>query len=318
MSIRSYLGPKKIRSLRPRDYDWLKTFSYEVQEKIDGSQFSFMLEDGVLRCKSRKVDIVYSVVDGEVVADSSWKGAIQNLINNIDQIAPGIIYRGEVLRSHRHNKICYNRAPKGNLVLFEVESVDGKFLTNSTSLANIASQLGVDYAPFIGSVKSLSEYTDEAFMDHLENSESVLGGRMEGVVLKSFQGSWYGYRDGTSVLIYPSIKFVCPEFMERTHKKTKGKSSIQDYIKDLGDSLKNTNRWDKAIQHLRESGELTGTVKDIGPLIKEIHTDISLEEDADLIKLLKRVRKHVLKKSTKGFAEYYKNMLEARSPLVEE
>ena len=309
MSVRKYWGPKKIRSLRRSDYDWLKNFAYEVQEKIDGSQFSFMLEHGILRCKSRKVDIVYAIVDGEVVADSSWKGAIQNLINNIDQIAPNTIYRGEVLRSHRHNKICYNRVPKGNLVLFDVESVDGKLLTNSTSLANIASQLGVDYAPFIGSVKSLSEYTDEAFMDHLENSESVLGGRMEGVVLKSFQGYLYTTPEGSEVLRFPSIKFVCPEFVERTHKKTKGKSGLQDYIKDLGDSLRNTNRWDKAIQHLRESGELTDTVKDIGPLIKEIHTDISLEEDADLTKLLKQVRTHVLRESTKGFAEYYKNML---------
>lgn len=69
-------------------------------------------------------------------------------------------------------------------------------------------------------------------------------------------------------------------------------------------------RWRKAVQHLREKGELDDSPKDIGALIKEIPLDI-LGDSKENIKeqLFSFFWPKIKMGVTKGFPEWYKNQL---------
>ena len=69
-------------------------------------------------------------------------------------------------------------------------------------------------------------------------------------------------------------------------------------------------RWAKAAQHLKEAGKLEGTPRDIGKLIVEVKRDIE-EEEMEAIKdfLFKQFGEELLRRSTVGLPEYYKNKL---------
>ncbi|WP_287728590.1 hypothetical protein, partial [Microcystis sp. M061S2] len=61
----------------------------------------------------------------------------------------------------------------------------------------------------------------------------------------------------------------------------------------------------------REDGTLTGTVRDIGPLMKSIFTDISEEEETNIKNMLYRLfHKDLMRMATKNFPETYKHWLE--------
>ncbi len=73
-------------------------------------------------------------------------------------------------------------------------------------------------------------------------------------------------------------------------------------------------RWMKAIQHLRDSGELTNTVKDIGPIIKEIQADVKREEyEIIMEQLWQMYGRDLIKETTTHFPMFYKNYLEEES-----
>ena len=66
----------------------------------------------------------------------------------------------------------------------------------------------------------------------------------------------------------------------------------------------------QAVQHLRDNGELTGTPKDIGPLIKEIRKDV-MEEEKEAIKatLWSIYQNDFLATATNGFPQWFKEKL---------
>ena len=75
-------------------------------------------------------------------------------------------------------------------------------------------------------------------------------------------------------------------------------------------NLRTEARWSKAIQHLRESGELTNSPRDIGGLIKEIQRD-TLDECDDIIKdmLMSYAVPKISRGIIAGFPEWYKEQL---------
>ena len=74
--------------------------------------------------------------------------------------------------------------------------------------------------------------------------------------------------------------------------------------------FKSEARWQKAIIHLKEKGILENSPKDIGKLILEIQKDIKEEEQEDIKNYLyKFIIKDILRKSTQGFPEWYKEQL---------
>lgn len=73
---------------------------------------------------------------------------------------------------------------------------------------------------------------------------------------------------------------------------------------------KSEARWNKAIQHLRENGELAGTPADIGRLIKEVRFDITLEEKENIKEELWKIYKDdFLRNAVFGLPEWYKKKL---------
>jgi hypothetical protein len=106
-------------------------------------------------------------------------------------------------------------------------------------------------------------------------------------------------------------KLVSEAFKE-VHQKSwaKANPSGKDIIQQLIESYKTEARWMKAVQHLREAGQLEDSPRDIGSLIKEARADL-LKECADDAKerLFGWAWSRVERGSVAGLAEWYKNQL---------
>src|SRR5512133_2491405 len=75
-----------------------------VEEKIDGSQFSFGVAfDGELRCRSKGQEINVDTPEGMV------KLGVDAALARAPDLTPGWVYRGEYLQTPRHNAITYSR-----------------------------------------------------------------------------------------------------------------------------------------------------------------------------------------------------------------
>lgn len=76
------------------------------------------------------------------------------------------------------------------------------------------------------------------------------------------------------------------------------------------ETLKTPARWNKAVQHLKESNLLSDSPKDIGLLFKEVPNDI-LKEEQDWIKqqLFDWAWSHIVRGVTTGIPEWYKEKL---------
>ena len=109
-------------------------------------------------------------------------------------------------------------------------------------------------------------------------------------------------------------KYVRPEFREMNGGK-RGKSR-RDIIEEIGERLATLARFEKAVQHLRDSNMLVGEPKDIGVLMRELNRDF--EEHVDEIKnlLYANYRKDILRVANRGFAEFYKTKLLADSNVL--
>lgn len=282
MSVESY---PKIRNLGHRDIVELFLGEVVIQEKVDGSQFGFKRthSDGIsCRSKGQQLNL-----DNP---NKMFKEAIETVKALAHRLQYDWIYRGEYLQRPKHNKICYDRIPRNHIALFDVFN-DGKYL-GPLELQSEAIKIEVDCVPVLyqGIIRSEQEVRD------LLDRESFLGGsKIEGVVIKNYANGLIG-------------KLVNDEFKE-VHK-IKTNKPINFPIAELGKALGTEARWEKAIQHLEEKGELTNTPKDIGPLLKEIHLDVLSEEKDMILEFLFRTYwKSISKEMTKDFPLWYKQRI---------
>jgi hypothetical protein len=301
MNIRSYT---KILSLGHHGLQSLFKGCVVVQEKIDGSQFSFGVVDGVLEIRSRKCKIDVDV------PPKMFEDAVKHvkLLTAFGKLEPGWIYRGEVMSKPKHNTLAYDRIPANNIMLFDVDKGDQAYVLPE-ELASIANSLSLEAVPllFDGEVKSESAAD---FALGLMERVSVLGGpKIEGVVIKNYEV--FG-RDGKTLM----GKYVSEAFKEKHVKDWKTREpSKGDVLDKLCEELTTEARWQKAVQHMAESGKLLGEPKDIGPLLKEIVSDV-FEEEGDHIRdvLFKFAKKRIGRAVTHGFPEWYKKKLLESQP----
>ena len=109
-------------------------------------------------------------------------------------------------------------------------------------------------------------------------------------------------------------KFVSENFKEVNQKTWKGEHTGKGKWELFCEAYRTPARWNKAIQHLADIGELENSPRDIGKLIKEIQRDITEEEKQTIMEFLFReFGNEVLRKSIAGFPEYYKEKLAERS-----
>lgn len=266
-----------------------------VEEKVDGSQFSFGIVDGELFFRSRGATIYPET------AQKLFKSAVEYVISIKDKLPNGFIFRGEVLHAPRHNTLTYGRVPKNNIVIFDVEMDRGQNFMVYNQKYFLAEQLGLETVPqfFKGEITNIDQ------LRALLETESFLGGvKLEGIVIKNYNQ----FGEDKKVLMG---KWVREEFKEIHQGAWKGANpSRSDVIELMVKTYKNENRWDKAIQHMRDAGKLTNEPKDIGPLIREFQNDLVAECAAEIKdKLYEYALPKILRGASAGLAEYYKNKL---------
>lgn len=268
-----------------------------VEEKVDGSQFSFGVGfDGVLRVRSKGAEFTPDY------PEKMFSAAVETVKSLAHLLHPGWAYRAEYLQKPKHNALAYNRIPERHLIIFDVNDGHESYLAPADRYAE-ATALGLECVPVLysGKVSSADQLRE------MLGTVSVLGGqKIEGVVIKPFGYNLFG-RDGKVVM----AKFVSEAFKE-VHAKEWRKSNPTngDVLLEIGMRLRTEARWNKAIQHLRERGDLTGTPKDIGALMKEAVSDTEAEE-VERIKdrLYSWAWPHVRREITRGLPEWYKQRL---------
>jgi hypothetical protein len=260
------------------------------------SQLSFMRsEDGKdVYFRSRK-RMVYPEDPG------MFRAGVTAVLSVAEMLEPGWIYRGEYLAKPKHNTLCYDRTPKQHVVIYDIETSPTYFL-DQVAVMEEAMRLGFEYAPVyytgrIGNVESLKT--------HLDNS-SILGGPIEGIVIKPVGMELFG-ADHKVIM----AKYVREDFKE-VHQKSWRESNPtkKDIIEQIIERFRTPQRWNKAVQHLREAGELEGTPRDIGKLFVEVPKDIGQEHKEEIQTILwKAFWKDISRGCTAGLAEWYKNKL---------
>jgi len=273
-----------------------------VEEKIDGSQFSFgVFESGTglatathIRCRSKGVDL--QILTPEKMFDQ----AVRTAVSLQDKLRIGWTYRAEYLAKPKHNALAYDRIPKDHLILFDINIELETYLTYEEKKAE-AERLGLEVVPkiFEGTI------TDINLFRELLDRESCLGGpKIEGVVIKNYHQ--FG-RDKKILL----GKFVSEAFKEVHRKEWKeANPTSRGIVENLGEMLRTPARWNKTIQHLKEAGTLTDSPQDIGLIMKEVPLDI-LKEEEDFIKekLFQWAWPHLKRASVRGIPEWYKEKL---------
>jgi hypothetical protein len=270
-----------------------------VEEKIDGSQFSFRKnEEGEVSCRSKGAQINMLAPEG------MFSKAVLTVSELAPLMRPGFTYRGEYLNTPKHNALVYNRIPAKHVILFDVNTGLETYTTPEEKRA-YAAELGLECVPilFQGIIENVNHFRT------LLETESVLGGqKIEGVVIKPAAYDLFG--KDKKVLMG---KFVSESFREVASKtwdaehKTKGP---QDIIQALASKYGTNARWNKAVIHLKERGALEGSPRDIGNLMKEVPEDV-LKECVDEIKkdLFDWAWPQLRRTMIKGLPEWYKEEL---------
>lgn len=273
------------------EFDNLYGKEVVIQEKIDGSQFSFGVFDGELKCRSKNKE-QYPVTDTLFYKAVETVKQIQHLL--ID----GYTYRCEYLQKPKHNTLTYESVPIGNLIGYDVMGKsDEQYLVHARDLFESIG-LGVVPTYFYGAL--LPDHD----LDQYLQRESILGGKVEGVVIKAY--GHYG-RDKKTLM----AKHVRPEFHELNQDNWKVDTN-KDLVTNLIVSYRTDARWNKAVQHVREDGLLKGEMQDLRHLIPEVWKDILKEHEGDIKQtLFDHFKKELEKGVTKGLPEWYKSKLAA-------
>lgn len=265
-----------------------------VEEKVDGSQFSFGIYSGELRCRSKNKDII---LDNPEKMFAEGVNTVRELASNLHD---GWTYRGEYLQGRGHNHLTYDRIPDKHISLFDINPVHGQWMSRAEREAE-AARIGLECVPllFEGRLEHIGQF------DELVKRSSYLGGpQIEGVVIKNY------HRFGRDS--HPLFgKFVREDFKEAQNADWKTKhQSMSDIRDELGRKFQMTARWQKAVQRMREDGTYTGTPQDIGSLIKIVQQDLHDEARDQVSKaLMDWAWPHISRVSIRGLPEWFKGRL---------
>lgn len=298
----SWSSYPSIFNLGHRAVSHLLDTTVNIEEKVDGSQFSFgLIEDkdspGVYNLSVRS--------KGAIMYIEAPEKMFQHAVDTVKELEPllhpGWTYRAEYLAKPKHNTLNYSRIPYKHLILFDVTTGDNEFLSYDDK-QDEAARIGLEVVPLL--------FTGIPNLDDIRKlleAESILGGQLiEGVVIKPFDYNIYGV--DKKVLMG---KFVSEAFKEIHSASWKeANPSRTDVIEVLANEFRTPARWNKAIMHLKEQGLIEDDPRDIGKILKEVVTDIgsdSMEEMKD--RLFKYAWPQIKRKLTAGLPEWYKDEL---------
>lgn len=270
-----------------------------VEEKVDGSQFSFGLfdQDGerVLRCRSKGAQL------NIVAPEKMFTEAVQ--VAQALDLRVGWTYRAEYLKKPKHNSLAYDRVPTKHLIVFDINPGHEEYLSYQAK-ADECARLGLEIVPLVfeGVIENV-----EHFRSMIDRTSALGGQKVEGVVVKNYK------RFGPDKKVLMG-KFVSESFKEVHAAEWKASNPTRtDIVERLIDTLRTPARWNKAIQHLRERGEIEDSPRDIGKLIKEAQEDIE-KECMELIsaKLAEWALPQIRRGVVRGLPEWYKDALVGR------
>lgn len=263
-----------------------------VEEKVDGSQFSFGRFNGELRVRSK----------GQQMDPDRPEKMFARAVNTVRELplVDGWTYRSEYLEKPKHNALAYDRTPKGHVMLFDINTGHETYMGPAEKTAE-ASRLGLECVPVV--FQGVLSQASEVFA--MVDRESALGGqKIEGVVVKNYA------RFGPDKKALMG-KYVTEAFKE-VHKGAWRESNPEanDILARLTCTYRTPARWSKAVQHLRERGELEGSPRDIGKLMEEVQADI-LKECRDEIAetLFKWGWEKTRRTFSGGLPQWYKDQL---------
>jgi len=270
-----------------------------VQEKIDGSQISFGIDNlGNLRIRSKnkEIDIEHP--------DDMFRLAVEWIVKNRSNLQAGWTYRGEYLQNPKHNTLAYSRVPRNNIILFDICDGLESYLPYSR-VKNVANYIGLEVVPlFAKGVFTEADILE--LKDEWLSRESILGGtKVEGVVIKN-------YNVFTAEKKVAMAKLVRDDFREQNNTNWKSEHpTSQEVVQKLIDIYRTEARWQKAVQHLRDAGELQGEMKDIPALMKEVSSDVLKEcKDEIVEQLFAYAWPKISKGITRGLPEWYKSEID--------
>ncbi|MGH2567609.1 MAG: RNA ligase family protein [Bacteroidota bacterium] len=268
-----------------------------IQEKVDGSQFSFALLGGELYAKSRNQPLDLQSYDSKMFAV-----ALAYIKSQAHQLHEGLIYRGELVNRPKHNTLQYGRTPQNNIVLFDVQTLSGRSL-DTYIVQREADLIGLEMVPVFDGNVTLPVTLER--LDEILEQQSFLGGTtIEGVVIKNRDRV-----DSFGHLL--KGKYVSEAFKEVHQKDWKDRNpGGKDIIGVLVEQLRTEQRWEKSVQRRRDAGELELDPRDIGALLKDMVEDVR-QEEYDRIKEVVGAWawKQIGHQLTRGFAEWYKRGL---------
>jgi hypothetical protein len=290
-------------------YNSIKSFGYpetrmlllgevEIQEKVDGSQISFGMVDGELcmRSKGAFIDTINNT-------NKMFWPAVEAVRAREHLLKDGHIYCGEYLQRPKHNTLAYDRIPKDHIMIYDVgyDTHTPIYEADPERRAAEAERIGFEVIPtyYKGPAQGA-----EMLQSYLTRT-SVLGAqRIEGVVIKSYHR--FG-ADGKPLM----GKLVRDDFKEQNNKDFRARNPAQsDVVVALVEKYRCIPRWEKAVQHLRDRGELEGTPKDIGKLILEAQADLLAEAEGEIKEALFRwAKSKVTQGAVMGLPEWYKAKL---------
>jgi hypothetical protein len=266
-----------------------------VEEKVDGSQFSFGRFGDELRIRSK----------GQVMQidapEKMFSLAAQTVLALATELRDGWTYRAEYLMKPKHNTLRYERCPERHLIVFDISPAEESYLSWDDK-ASEAARLGLAVVPLLhrGTV------TAEVLTAILDRESCLGGAQIEGVVIKPARYDVFGL--DKKVLM---AKHVSERFKE-VHKTEWRKSNPTrgDVIVGVTEALRTDARWEKAVQHLRERGQITDTPKDIGALLKEVQADLDREMREEVAhRLIGHFWPEIRRGATRGLPEWYKTRL---------
>jgi len=272
-----------------------------VEEKVDGSQFSFgdiVGEEGSsLRCKSRRVEM-NPLAPTDLFCMAAYTA---KRLYDSDILMPGWTYRGEAFKSPCHNSLEYERVPLHNIAIFDIARGENDYLSRD-ELERECGRIGLEPVACFG---TYTFHTYESVASMLDRPSYLGKNKIEGVVLKPVVPM---FGEDAKPLY---TKVVSEAFRElhagnSEYKTTKKTETIQA----IAEEVSTRPRWQKTRARLAEEGKLVGDPRDLQYLIKELQQDIHEEcEEHIKSRLYAAFKKKIMGGAVRGFPEWYKSEL---------
>jgi hypothetical protein len=290
-SWHSYTSAKHVGHAMVRDI-----FNEEVlvEEKLDGSQFSFGVFNGELKVRSKGSQLYVEA------PEKMFAAAVRTAQELAPLLVDGWTYRAEYLAKTKHNVLSYSRIPQKHLAVFDINDGHETYLSYEVK-AKECERIGLEVVPLIykGKVSDLGQF--RSFIDR----DSFLGGaKIEGVVVKNYQRF---FTDGKAMF----AKYVSEEFKEiHSAEFRKENPASGDICDKIIAQYRTPARWRKAVQHLKEEGKLESSPRDIGNLIKEAGEDTMRECQEEIKNILWQWAEPQIRRGVvAGLPQWYKDEL---------